>query len=245
MAFKVDMSQMNKDPGGYAADFEPPKGEQVMSQKVMVFDLESGPLPGVSDMFDESTVKYGTTKDPDKKRRKLMEERAKFVSKAALDACTGEILVCGYLFNGQYIIEDMEEPEALSRFFETYRTARSKDIQMAGWHISGFDLPFIMRRSMILDVPMPSTFMSRSRNGRLNFDPIFLDLEEVWIGPNSAYGTESNVHHVAQGMGLPGKLGENGGEFAGWWKNDRPRAIRYLRRDLYREFMIGRRMRLI
>jgi len=101
-----------------------------------IFDIETGSLPWLEiecfcdplpppSPFDESSVKFGNTKDPAKRAEKLAEAKAKrqqeadnygatceahkqqFLGKAALSPLTGRVYAIGYALAGQ-------EPKILS-----------------------------------------------------------------------------------------------------------------------------------
>lgn len=241
---KVDAGKLQAKLPPEQLDRRIPEGKEVYSDRVIVFDIETGPLPWAGQLFDPRDVKMGNIKQEHLQQQKLMEAQAKFTANAALDACTGEILTTGYLFRGEYVIEDRPEVDTIKVFFDMYRKATEHRLKMAGWSIESFDLGFITRRAWIHGIPIPTSLMQISR-GRTYYSEIFMDLEKIWIGPRNAYEIKSSADHVAAGMGIVGKLGESGGNFAGWWRNDRPRAVEYLKRDLYREFAIGRRMGVI
>ena len=134
---------------------------------MIIFDIESGPfledelrakfdaefkLPSPPGEFDPSAVKYGQTKDPEKRAAKLAEvkaaheasvrdfavnaEKAKaeawqsFVDKAALSPITGRVLAIGMQSaeSGKVGIDDNpDELELIEKFWSKYRKCRESN----------------------------------------------------------------------------------------------------------------------
>lgn len=240
---------------------------------MLIFDIETGPLPEEQLLavferqyepseppgeFDPDSVKYGNTKDPEKRRAKLLEESQKhaaavanfeqdeanrrrehwieFQSRAALDATTGQVLAIGYYSQEREVTliddvisgDDTSEAGLLRRFWIQYGKCRNTARPMCGFNIFGFDLPFIMRRSWILGVETPSSVMER---GRFFDSVVFRDLAEVWQCGRRE--DRISLDELAKVLGLAGKPdGVNGGDFARLWSEDRAKAEEYLMNDL-------------
>jgi len=202
-----------------------------------VFDIETGPLPADQlPPFDESTVKLGALKDPVKIKAKIEEARAAYVERAALDATTGRVLAIGYDTNGNFEIEgsviaggniSMEE-EILTEFWDRCdNTHLDSDNKIIGFNIHGFDLPFMIRRSWINNIEPPRWLM----RGRY-FDPMFVDLMQVWAcGDSRGY---QSMDRVATALGTTRKNGD-GAEFHKLWFGDKKQhklAVEYLQNDI-------------
>ncbi len=163
---------------------------------------------------------------------------AEFKSRAALSATTGQILCVGY-FNAkseQTFIDDgrnddgdVPEVRILGRFWRKYEECRDQRRPMIGLNIHDFDLPFLMRRSWILGVPVPSGVLMQKRY----WCDTFLDLRKLWLCGQMSNGTKSSFDELAAAFGTDGKPeGINGGDFARLWEEDRATAIAYLENDL-------------
>jgi hypothetical protein len=219
--------------------------------------FEAPAHPGV---FDPSTVAYGNTKDEAKRAVKLAECQAKhaaavasydrdvevaranhfdsFVEKAALDPTTGQVLAIGYLSlkpDGQrtVVADDAQddnngspEHELIMAFWRQYTKCHKAGRKMVGLNILGFDLPFLVRRSWMLGIDVPQTV----RNGRY-FDPIFVDIRDVWLCGQRWGECESSLNAISRALGVGEKNG-NGAHFAELLKTDREAAMSYLRCDL-------------
>ncbi len=222
------------------------------------FDPTSlGPAPGD---FGPASVKLGNIKDPVKIEAKIKEAEAKhrdaaekyasdlekaepaywagILDRAALSAITGEVLAIGYsgqVDKIQAVGGDKTEATILAGFWEQYGKARKVNRKLMGWNIKGFDIPFLVQRSYIAGVPVPSTVL----DPRGYLDQTFVDLSETWRAgvrswPEKGLGQLSTV---AKALGLPGKAdGLTGADFARLFRSDDPaeqqQAIAYLLGDL-------------
>lgn len=211
---------------------------------MLAFDIETGPLPldqlqALLPPFDEAEVKLGNLKDPDKIKVKVEEARANhesdFVSRAALSPMTGRVLAIGYwsIDSAKYAIEDGgdgddRETVMLTRFWKKYLQCRQAPRRMVGYNCHGFDIPFLIRRSWLLNIDVPSTVIDKWKwiDGTT-----FVDLMSRWsIGDQRGW---VKLDMLGQAFGLGGKTeGVNGAMFHELWEKDREKACEYLRRDL-------------
>jgi hypothetical protein len=239
---------------------------------MLVFDIETGPLP--DDMlkrsfeypeppqwvdFDPESVRYGNTTDPEKRARKLADERDKHNAAqrrridgyeqekqvaweshkrdAGLSAATGRVLAVG--FTSLVVNRDIEESPVdivahdeyttIEHVFDAFTTASKSGAWSAC--IAGHN---------ILEFDLP--FLVRRawilgvpvprwiRDGRY-WSRAFLDTRELWqLGNRQA---KSSLNHVCQALGIPGKLdGVDGSQFAKLWETDREKAKEYLTQDV-------------
>lgn len=169
--------------------------------------------------------------------------------RAALDAVTGRIVAIGYLFPyadhrdasddedllDQVIIDglsntgnhDIEEANILSRFWDYFKCASSSYGHIIGHNILNFDLPFIMKRSWQLDVPIAPTAM----NGRY-WNKSAVDTMSVWC----CHGFKETISldNLSKLLGAGRKMANYPAlQFAhDWLGGDRDTAEFYLRTDL-------------
>lgn len=214
---------------------------------MLIFDLEAGPLdletvqkfapkftpPPHPGEFDLNAVKFGNTKDADKRAAKVEEARqahreavagytvavkhaeadhlAAALERAPLSPVTGRVLAigCWSSSTGKTVVigeqDGMEEPEILLKFWDLYRAKRSQKERMVGVNIFGFDLPFLARRSWILDVDIPGTV----RDGRY-WDRCFCDLRDEWLLGQRWGDCESSLDHMARALGVGAKADAEG-----------------------------------
>lgn len=104
-------------------------------------------------------VKYGNTKDPDKRREKEMETVAKAGSRMALDPFFGSIACASFcvIKDGQVkavtvFSEDIGEEDVIKYFI---RQVTNQPTRIVTFNGSNFDLPFMAVRAAILGVEIP------------------------------------------------------------------------------------------
>jgi len=208
-----------------------------------IFDIETGPLPlaeleAIIPAFDPAEVKTGNIKDPAKIAEKLAESERRhkqdFIDRAALDPLTGRVLAIGTLNLGKYVpIYDDDEAKMLRDFWMAWE----ESIQMIGFNIFQFDLPFLIRRSWKHKVTIPAEI----RRGRYWADR-FVDLRDVWqMGNRQDHGS---LDSISKHMGIGAKTGD-GGDFAALFGTDRNAALAYLKNDLELTWKMAERMGVI
>lgn len=220
---------------------------------MIVIDIETGPLPlnqlkAICPPFDESEIKCGNLKDPEKIAAKIDEARRThfddFAKRAALSATTGEVLAIGYFnpaTNGLFIdgAEASDEPQLLDNFWRKYRECRQRNVKIVGHNLASFDVPFIARRSLILDVGIPDSLLEKGRW----LDSIFVDTMSIW-----GFGGREPIKLdlLGQCLGLGRKCeGIAGADFHKFWRGtveERHLAIQYLNQDLRLTAAIAERM---
>jgi hypothetical protein len=163
---------------------------------------------------------------------------AKFKERAALDATTGRVVAIGLLVNGESLIigadrqgKDRSEDDILHSWWGFWRRCVAEQRPVAGFNIHAFDLPFLVRRSWILGVPIPTSV----RQGRY-WSPLLIDLMKAWALDGRdmvsldtlarAFGIGEKLHEADDGQAV------SGADFHRLWAENRPAAIQYLGRDL-------------
>lgn len=235
--------------------------------------------------FFESQVKLGNVKDPAKiaekieaAREKHRQEIAAFeqsksthvanaISKAALSPRTGCVLAIGLKSSKGATcihVDDCEQtPEAiqaeeaslLAAWWAKCSEWKRDGRKIIGHHIS-FDLPFLVRRSWILGVPVPGwLFASRYR------PDCFVDTEERWLCFGRFGSEKSNLDFCCSAFGIEGKYKPEpmqlpGDEFPSQLGGDtfhrffraggdfREQALSYLVRDIEATYQLAVRMGL-
>lgn len=252
---------------------------------MLIFDLETGALDDVTlaklcpdfsppphpGDFDPAAVRYGNTKDADKRAAILADRQAahalavesydkdcklgaeqhftNFKSSAALDPTTGRILAIGVqdADSGKCGIDDGGGDEAvlIAKFWAKYVKCRAQvggPRKMIGANIFGFDLPFLIRRSWILGVEVPASV----RNGRY-FDQLFIDLRDVWLCGQRWNDCQSSLDVMARALNCGSKNG-HGADFARLWfgtGEERNLAVAYLRNDLAMTAAVAKRLGVV
>ena len=179
--------------------------------------------------------------------------RREFFDRAALDPLTGRVVAIGLLVFPEIggchaetrstrrgeaadgttdgigegrcvIIGHEDEGQTLREFWGYAQAEMGRMNPMIGFNIFGFDLPFLIRRSWKLRVPIPFGI----RRGRYWGDQM-IDLRDAWqLGDRQARGS---LDSIAKHLGVGAKNGD-GKAFAELWRSDRAKAEAYLRNDL-------------
>jgi hypothetical protein len=198
-----------------------------MKNVIQVFDIETGPLPAealaaIKPVF----VANKTLKDPEKIAADLAAKEADWLERAALDATTGMVLAIGAT-NGlasSNVWYEKTEAENIADFWAWLQPILQENERVAGFCIHRFDLPFLVRRSWILKVPVPWNI----RQGRY-FNQNLIDLAEVWKMNN--YEQHISLDTLSKSLGVGTKNGD-GKDFAKLLATDPDAAIKYLINDL-------------
>lgn len=237
----------------------------------LVAPFEPPPKPGE---FDPSQVKLGNATKPETVAKKIEEARlahaeyaanydfqvqeAKqkwindLVDRAPLDAMIGQVLAIGYrdvrghvLIDAHYREEPQSEESRLQRFWSRFVDCVNAGYSLIGHNSKGFDLPFMIRRSWILGVDVPSKVM----DGRY-FSRSFIDTREVWLCGGSWQSTGSSLDAIARAMGVGAKTeGMTGDMFWRLWQSGesdkRRAALDYLANDVNVTAAVAERMGLM
>ena len=209
-----------------------------MLPNLLVFDIETAPMPTDQIMqeaepFDPESVKVGNIKDPEKIANTRLNAGAKYIQdlidKAALNATTGIVLCIGMydLRSDSYLVLEGDEKEIIREFWvaledEAYHSGRSQTF--VGFNILNFDLPFLIRRSWHLDVPIPHWIRERH-----HLSSKFVDLMTLWqCGNRQDY---ISLDKFAKFILREGKA-QDGKNFHLLYAENREVAINYIKRDL-------------
>jgi 3'-5' exonuclease len=155
-----------------------------------------------------------------------------FKRRAALDATTGQVLAIGLKSEKSAVILDsVNEEKLLEQFWLKATQCESAGRSLVGHNVFGFDLPFLMRRSWMLDVDFP----------RLT---VVKDTMKTW--GCGVYGETISLDRLARALGMDGKTnGITGADFARLWngeKEEHEQARAYLLNDLDLTWKIASRL---
>jgi len=154
------------------------------------FDIETIPNTEMLGRLPEPEVKTGNLKDPDKIAEKIAEAKREQIEKMALNPLYGRI-ACFVLLNEGNVnrvalptIDDKGEAELLELLFAAL--GGTEDVRLATWNGNGFDLPYVYRRALLLEVD-PREFSAPSLEHwtkRYSTKP-HADLMQIWGGWSS------------------------------------------------------------
>ncbi len=194
----------------------------------IVFDIETGPrsraeLAECVPAFEAPS----NWKDPEKIRACVAEKEAEWFQSAALSALTGRVLAIGYL---DAVTDELgyfatgDEAADLAAFWRLIAPDGYLVGDLVGFNSNRFDLPFLIRRSWHLRVPVPRDLIA----GRW-LPSQCLDALETWrcgVREDSV-----SLDRLAQFLGVGRKTG-SGADFASQWATDPSGALAYLANDL-------------
>jgi len=173
-------------------------------------DIETAPLPldvlerlHSIPTLEEFVANCNKTWKPDTKEKKYKEMAAtswqNFRDKAALSPMTGRVCCIGFYASDtkKFAIlgRDQSEEAILELFWSHFAKFRHDKRIVSGHNFKGFDLPFLVKRSWILDVSVPDWVIHK---GRFIADICF-DTMEAW-GLGSKAPTFIKIGKLAQIM---------------------------------------------
>jgi Zn ribbon nucleic-acid-binding protein len=208
----------------------------------LYFDIETEPQPEpllreLCPPFDPEAVKVGNL-GPAKAAEKIAEAAANhftdFCADAALTPFKGRVCVIGLrdsgkMPNGTVRLIDctVSEEAGLRDFWRVLEETPHGNL--VGFNTHGFDLPFLIKRSWVMGVPVPQCL----RLERDRFWPEWnIDLRKIWqCGDFQAHG---KLDDIARALGLQGKTGDHGAHFGQLWRDPETRSVAedYLRQDV-------------
>lgn len=174
----------------------------------LYFDIETIPcqLPGALDEFKAAVTAPAQYKKPDSIAEWLKENRdaqgeADWL-KTSFDGGMGHVCVIGWAVgdgepDSYHAATTADEQELLENFF-CLLTDVGAGKQLVGHNIIGFDLPFLWKRAMVLNVKPPIWF---PRNPK-PWSDVVCDTMLLWDGQQRAGGGMDSICRL---MGLPGK----------------------------------------
>ncbi len=228
------------------------------------------PHPGE---FDPSAVKVGNLKDAAKIQEKIEAARqahqelisdfdrqveaaraahwAEFVGKAPLSALTGRVLAIGYRSERATVIHHLDdtadtgEAGLIAQFWLRYRKSKGDRRPLVGHNIAGFDIPFLVRRSWLLEIDVPDGVLDA--NWRY-LDRTFIDTMQRWQAGN--YRDQYvKLDALGKALGLGGKTeGVDGADFHRLYfgaAEERAKSLEYLARDVELTWLVAQRLGIV
>jgi len=198
----------------------------------IIFDIETGARPRTElDAIRPEFEAPRNLKDPTKIAAAIEEKHDEWLGKAALCASTGRVVAIGvrtFPANVTTIIgteNPADEARVIADFWHLVR--KNPKAWLVGFNSNGFDLPFLIRRSLLLGIPFPQDI----REGRY-WNRRCIDLMESWT--LGIYGERISLDRLSKAFGLEGKNG-HGAEFCRLWEGtpqERSQARAYLLNDI-------------
>ena len=193
-----------------------------------IFDIETGPRSRAELAECVPTFEAPSNwKDSEKIRAYVAEKEAEWFQSAALSALTGRVLAIGYL---DAVTDELgyfasgDEAADLAAFWQLVAPTGYLNSDLIGFSSNRFDLPFLIRRSWHLRVPVPAELVS----GRW-LPSQCRDVLDCWRCGNREDSV--SLDRLAQFLGVGRKNG-SGARFASQWATDPSGALAYLANDL-------------
>jgi len=194
----------------------------------LIIDIETGPLsrPELAE-FVPTFEAPSNWKDAEKIRAYVAEKEADWFQSAALSAVTGRVLAIGYLDTRNEEIGFFatgDERADLTAFWQHVAPGGLLATALVGFCSNRFDVPFLIRRSWRLSVPVPRAFTG----GRF-LPHECIDIVDTWRC--GVRDDSISLDTLARFLGVGRKTGK-GADFAALWSTDRAAALEYLTNDL-------------
>ena len=194
---------------------------------MLAFDIETGPWEESPAEFDESTVSYGNTKDPEKRKKKLEEERAKWEGRATLDATRCKIIGLGLCDGDTVEVNLGDEVSILQNWWIVYEEhRRNGPASLVGHNVRGFDLDMIYKRSRIHGIKIPFHFESYRKTKNMWYSGA-----EVWDTMWDGWRDWIKLDVLARLLGFDWEKKFKGEMFWQVLQEDQDRAVEYLQED--------------
>ena len=190
----------------------------------LLMDLETIPNQSIEPLqFDESTVKIGNFKDPDKIQEKIAKAKKEFennlVKKMSVTPELCQVVSCAYMIvdeNGNKersnVLYDSKSDENVVSLIKDMLDFG--DLVPITWNGKAFDIPVIWKRTLALD-SIVSLRLNRYLQLTKKYDTLnHIDLMHVWN--NSDYGA---MEDCAKFLGIESKIDMDGSMVYGAWIN--------------------------
>jgi len=190
------------------------------------FDLETIPSqdPALMDKFRAEVKAPATFKKPESIAEWLAENREstalETMAKTSFDPMHGHICTIAFARDGGDIevchAETLDDEKAiLTSFFAWLDPYHSETL--VGHYISGFDVPFLLKRAVILGVAIPSAIPRDPKP----WDKSLNDTMVMWSGAKGSISMDK----LAAGLGIQGKSGFDGSMVAQAWADGQHETI--------------------
>jgi uncharacterized protein YprB with RNaseH-like and TPR domain len=211
---------------------------------ILFIDIETVPVqqqlahlqPGMQAEWVKKARLIKNLTDPAPDPSTVFEERAGIYSEFAKIVC----ISFGNIHNDAGIwkirlksIADDDEARLLTNFARVVdrMIATYKDIRFCGHNIKEFDIPFICRRFVINNIPLPPCLQL---SGKKPWEITHIDTMELWkFGDNKNF---TSLSLLAQVLGIPSPKNDiDGSQVAGvyWNDHDLQRISTYCIQDVY------------
>jgi predicted PolB exonuclease-like 3'-5' exonuclease len=219
-----------------------------MSEQTIFLDIETIPSQSptlLAKLMDEVTAPAQYKKEDSiaawmaENREAVARER---LAKTSFDPAHGHICTIGWAAGegetkAAFIGSDVDyESEVLVSFFASLQPYAHTTF--VGHYISGFDLRFIINRSVVLGVPIPQCIPRDIKP----WHPRIFDTMTAWAGSRDTISQDK----LCEALGIAGKDGFDGSMVADAWANgEHDRIAAYCRDDVEKVRAIWRKFQAV
>ena len=208
------------------------------------FDLETLPTNDESVIAElEKTIcPPGNIKKPESVAAWMDENKESalldLVAKTSFDGMCGRVACIAWCSGDDAIsstMPDHSEDEAIAAFYDYL--SFSSDNVFCGHNISGFDLPFLKHRSIILNIAPPDSLWKAMK--AKTWDDCIQDTMIMW---NTDTQKRTSMDKLCRALGIDGKGDFDGSMVAKTWPTDPQKVIDYCIDDVSRTRQIYKRL---
>lgn len=204
---------------------------------IIIFDIETLPCinPVVIDDLRKTITPPGNIKKPDSMALWLDENGEQalndLVAKTSFDGMYGSVACIGFASDNhstECTSEKSSEYAAISSFYDWINSFCDQNLIFCGHNISGFDLPFLKHRSMILGIKPPAQLL-KAMNAK-PWDDCIADTMLMW---NQDKQKRVSLDKLARALWINGKNDFDGAMVANeWFNGERSKVVEYCKNDV-------------
>lgn len=228
--------------------------DSIYFHKTLIIDIETVPLSGDWDALPEALQKHWVHKSGflSLSEEEKADPAFAFRNRAGIYAEFGKIVCIGMGFITQQdhkhvirlkSISHHNEQTLLQEFCDTLLTfeKQHKEVLLCGHNIKEFDIPYICRRLLINNMPLPR---SLDLAGLKPWQVVHQDTLELWRFGDYKHYTSLDL--IALVLGLPSSKSDIDGSMVGqvyWQDGDLERIAAYCLKDIYTTTLVYLRLK--
>ena len=188
--------------------------------------------------YSSETEKFG-----DKRPEQTFLDKGSLYSEFSCPVCitVGRFSEGTFKMKSYCSANEVEILEGFSKDLSTFQSKSTAPITFVGFGIKGFDLPYMVRRYIINQIPLPDTLQLA---GLKPWEQNHIDLLELWRGGG---WTSSSLLNVAVALGLPSPKNkmDGSGVSDAFFEGRLDEVREYCERDVETTFQIFKKMAYI
>jgi hypothetical protein len=204
----------------------------VQLEKLMFFDIETVSQSAAFDTLEEPLQKLWGRKHLFLRNVELEDFQTSYTQNAAIYAEFGKIVCisCGFFVGNEFRVKSFfgEDEKEVLREFSTLLD--STKYVLCGHNIKEFDVPYICRRMLINQIPLPRVL---DVAGKKPWEVDFVDTLQLWkFGDYKAY---TSLNLLANIFTIPTPKDDIDGSMVGqvyWQEKDLERIVTYCQKDV-------------